>query len=245
MKASNEDIDKLREIQSINQEIAEKKRQFEELPEKAQYVALSNKSQEIEDKLSQVREMNNDALKRYEKLLIEDSQLQEREDSVQQSIDEAAGDFRNLEVRTKELDGIASRRTLLADMILKVDEEQEKTKKLIETLEDAGLKVQSKMMILSEKIASEKQSVESVLSQYNQQLEDLFNGLPEQLSETYKRASTRVGSVVLSELEGDKCKVCRSILETGTLLDLEKEGNIGICPSCERILIINQSDTQG
>ena len=144
MKASAQDIENLKKIQSINQEIAEKVRTFEQLPEKEEYLALLKKEKEISEKLSKVMDMKEDATSRFEKLIIEDSQLHEREMSVQVSIDEAAGDFRNLEVRTKELDGIASRRSLLADMLVKVDEEKEKIGALIKTLEEANSKIEAK-----------------------------------------------------------------------------------------------------
>lgn len=242
MKATNDDIAVLNEIQSVNQQIAQRFKVFEELPEKGEYVSLSTKASEIEEKLSKIREMNEDANSRYDKLLVEDSQLQDREDSVQRSIDEAAGDYRNLEVRTKELDGIATRRSLLSDMILKVDEERSKTKELIKTTESALLKIETKMVILSSKISSDKKNVEESINEFRVKLEDLYEKLPDELEEVYKKASQRVGSVVLSSLEGDRCAVCRSTLETGTLFDLERAGNIGICPYCERILIIEKKE---
>lgn len=239
MKASAQDIENLKKIQSINQEIAEKVRTFEQLPEKEEYLALLKKEKEISEKLSKVMDMKEDATSRFEKLIIEDSQLHEREMSVQVSIDEAAGDFRNLEVRTKELDGIASRRSLLADMLLKVDEEKEKIAALIKTLEEANSKIEAKKNSLNSKIVANKQEAEDFLQKYNKKLKTLYDALPEELYEMYKKSSSKVGSVVLSEIDGDKCKVCRSTLEIGTLLDLEKSGNVAICPHCERILIID------
>ena len=238
MRATEDDILYLQKIQQINQDIAERLRVYEDLPEKGEFVVIAKKEQEINEKLTQVQNMKKDAESRYEKLLIEDSQLLERESSVQHSIDEAAGDFRNLEVRTKELDGIASRRSLLADMILKVDEEQEKINSLIKTLTDADTKIKLKKEELNEKILNNKAEAESFVEQHSNELDSLFSKLPCEIAEAYKKASSKVGSVVLSEIEGDRCKVCKSTLETGTLLDLEAAGNVGVCPHCERILLI-------
>ena len=238
MRAKQQDIETLKKIQDMTAMRCDKARTLKEMPERAALSAILVKEREITEKSAKVKAMQIDAKSRFEKLMIEDTKLHEREESVQRSIDHAAGDFRNLEVRTKELDGIARRRVLLAEMMIKVDEEQEKIANLNATLEEARNQITSKKKVLEEKIMSVKSEIDDYLAKSESELKDLFSALPDDLAEEYRRAAASVGSIVLSELEGDKCKVCRSTIEQGVLIDLRSGGEVGVCPHCGRLLII-------
>lgn len=238
MRAKQQDIVTLKKIQDMTAMRCDKARTLKEMPERAALSAILVKEREITEKSAKVKAMQIDAKSRFEKLMIEDTKLHEREESVQRSIDHAAGDFRNLEVRTKELDGIARRRVLLAEMMIKVDEEQEKIANLNATLEEARNQITSKKKVLEEKIMSVKSEIDDYLAKSESELKDLFSKLPDDLAEEYRRAATSVGSIVLSELDGDKCKVCRSTIEQGVLIDLRSCGEVGVCPHCGRLLII-------
>ncbi len=238
MRAKQQDIVTLKKIQDMTAMRCDKARTLKEMPERAALSAILVKEREITEKSAKVKAMQIDAKSRFEKLMIEDTKLHEREESVQRSIDHAAGDFRNLEVRTKELDGIARRRVLLAEMMIKVDEEQEKIANLNATLEEARNQITSKKKVLEEKIMSVKSEIDDYLAKSESELKDLFSALPDDLAEEYRRAAASVGSIVLSELEGDKCKVCRSTIEQGVLIDLRSGGEVGVCPHCGRLLII-------
>lgn len=242
MKAKQQDIEVLHKIQDMTAMRCEKARTLKEMPEREALSAIILKEREIAEKSAKVKAMQIDAKSRFEKLMIEDTKLHEREESVQRSIDHAAGDFRNLEVRTKELDGIARRRVLLAEMMIKVDEEQEKIANLNATLEEAHNQISSKKQVLEQKIAKAKKEIDAYLAKSESELKELFAKLPDDLEEEYRRAAASVGSIVLSELDGDKCKVCRSSIEEGVLIDLKSGGEVGVCPHCGRLLIIGSDN---
>ena len=239
MEASKKDIQNLKKIQEIDAGIKTTISDVENLPEKKEYVKVAAKLAELTEKMKKVDVMKREIEKRFEKMNSEDLQLTDREKQVQMSIDEAAGDYRNLEVHTKELDSISARRNTLSEMMLKATVEQDKVNDLDSKLSDAIEQITANQSALSEKIKQAKMESANKVKDLTASRDKVYASLPADISKLYDDAVGKVGNVVLATLDGNSCSVCRTPIEEGKLLEIQKSGGISACPVCGRIIIMD------
>lgn len=240
MQASAKEVVALKNIQNFDCKIKEIQKNYDSMPEKDVINDLIKKSDDLQTKLNKATYMKNDAIKRYEKIITEDTRLADREISLQGDIEAAGSDFRNLEMRTKELEGISRRRTVLAEMALKITEELDKAKEVIEKLEEALSLINKKTESLKAKVAECKLSSEFEITQILRERAKFADIISPELAELYDRACARLGNVVLSHLEDNRCSACRAEIEEGRLLEIKRGGSVAVCPHCSRILLIEQ-----
>ena len=240
MEASKNDIKNLKKIQKIDADIKTTINDVDNLPEKKEFVKVGAKLSELTEKMKKVEVMKREVDKRFDKMNSEDAQLTEREKQVQMSIDEAAGDYRNLEVHTKELDSISIRRNTLSEMMLKASVEQDKVNELNEKLGDAIKQITDRQNVLSESIKKAQEEATDKVKKLTASRDKVYTSLPEEISKLYDDAVGKVGNVVLATLDGNACSVCRSPIEEGKLLEIQKVGGISACPACGRIIIVDE-----
>lgn len=240
MQASVKEVEALKNIQKFDCKIKEIQKNYDSMPEKDAINDLIKKSSDLQTKLNKATYMKNDAIKRYEKITTEDTRLSDREINLQSDIEAAGSDFRNLEIRTKELEGISRRRTVLAEMALKITEELDKAKEVIEKLEDALLIINKKIDTLKAKVEESRSASEAEISDILKKRITYADRLSPELAELYDRACARLGNVVLSHLEDNRCSACRAEIEEGRLLEIKRDGSVAVCPHCSRILLIEQ-----
>lgn len=238
MHATKNEVEALLDIQKLDSKIKEIQLAYEQLPEKDVINELIKKSTDLKLKTNKATVMKNDAIKRYEKITTEDVRLQDREIVLQRDIEAAGSDFRNLEIRTRELEGISRRRTVLAEMSIKITEELDKAKEILEKLEVASATIDAKIDSLKQGVEGKRVESEDKISKLLIKREADVLVLSPELYELYDRACARLGNVVLAKLEDNKCSACRSEIEEGRLLEIKKGGAIGVCPHCSRILIL-------
>ncbi len=107
MKATHEDLSGLIRLQQTDLDALKQKKALDELPQRKVILNARQKRAVIEEKLARVAELRKEAESRLTRIEVEDGSLAEKADGVQAAIAEAQGDYRNVEARTKELDGIA------------------------------------------------------------------------------------------------------------------------------------------
>ena len=238
MHAGDSDIKNLLELQKIDAEIKSSFASLETTPQVSHLREVLGKIKEATMKKKQVEALKLDCDKRIEKMGIEDVTLAKRERSVQEAIDEAVGDFRNLEVHTKELDGISKRRESLTEMLLTASVEQEKIQGVLKKLDDAILKLEEKKDKLEAEIETNKNEVLAKVSSLNEKRDELKSSTDGALVDLYEQSTKKVGSVVIGKVEDGSCSVCKTKIEDGKLIDMQNNGEVAICPSCSRILIL-------
>lgn len=238
MHVKDSDIARLKEIQGIDAQIKDELAAAANFPELSEMKVVLAKKADLVSKTKQIEAMQRDISKRFEKLNIEDVSLSEREKSVQKSIDEAAGDYRNLEVHTKELDSVSSRRNTIAEMMLKITIEQDKADELSVKLDAANKQVDAKIEQLDAKIRQVKGDAEAKIKELAVSRASVHDKMDGELASVYDEAASKVGNVVLCGLDGDCCSVCKSHIEEGKLLEIKNNGNVAVCPSCNRIMIL-------
>ncbi len=240
MQVTPEEIDALYDVQAIDLEISKMERQLEELPQRQLILRLRKKREAIAEKLSQVQALRKDATKKLNRINDEDASLQKKEAGVQAAIEAAGNDFRNAESRTKELDGIFRRRNELSESRESVGAELAKIKALeaqvnaaLEELDvseaQATESFKSEGTALMKSIASNKAARDAVLAQVSPDVGRL-----------YSKTSELFDTVFIGKLEGSACSVCRAKIEPGRLIAIMNEAPLSTCPSCKRLLIIDE-----
>ncbi len=237
MKASKDDIKNVKRLQEIDASIKNEISNFENLPERDSFCQVKVKLGELNEKYKKVDVMKKDIEKRFSKMSSEEASLIQRQDSVQRSIDEAAGDYRNLEVHTKELDSISSRMNTLSEMMLKAEVEQKKVDELDKKLSQAIEQVQSRCESLQKDLDVAKKTSAKNVKKLSEEREKVYGSLPKELAHLYDDAVGKVGNVVLTTIDGDCCSVCRTQIEEGKLLEIQKSGGVSACPVCGRIIL--------
>lgn len=238
MHVKVDDIQRLKDIQEIDAQIKDQVAAAADFPELKEMKLVLAKKADIVSKIKQIDAMKRDISKRFEKLNVEDASLAEREKSVQKSIDEAAGDYRNLEVHTKELDSVSSRRNTIAEMMIKITVEQDKADDLGVKLAVADKQIDAKIDALDAKIRQVKGDAQAKVNELSKSRNEIHDKMDKTLAATYDEAAGKVGNVVLCGLDGNTCTVCRSAIEEGKLLEIKNAGDVAVCPSCGRLMIL-------
>ena len=238
MQASPSDLAALLEVQQIDLSIMHLNKQLEELPQRGKILAARNKLDAIRTKLAQAEILRKEVSKKLSRISDEDASLAKKENGVQAAIDAAGGDFRNVEARTKELEGIRKRRATLEESRAEVQEELSK----ILALEDsANAAIKEVSAVEESQIASfqkEGGALKAQIADATRQREALFAQIDPDIADTYEKIANRLGSVAVGQLDGNKCGVCRAVIDSGRLIELKNEAPLGTCPNCKRMLII-------
>lgn len=241
MRATQDELEALFAIQEIDLEAARLSRELSELPQRGAILEARKKREGVLDKLDSVKALKKDASKKLTKIDDEDASLQKKENGVQAAIEAAGNDFRGVEARTKELDGIFRRRGVLAE------ERKEAAAKLaeIESLEKRIASALSDLDSIEQReIASFKEqggALQMSIAKANSRRDGLLSELGDDIADLYERTSQLFDTVFIGHLDGAQCSVCRTKIETGRLIDLKGEAPLAICPSCKRLLVVNPS----
>ncbi len=238
MDATREDIEGLFELQRIDLEIMRLTKELDELPQRAIIMAARDKKAEIQAKSEKVAELKRATMKRITRIDDEDASLAKKEAGVQAAIDEAHGDFRNVEARTKELAGIVRRRGTIAEDRAAIQAE----------LDKIGAMEAQIALAVEEISAKEQQAIDSFQKQGGElklaiaKLEaargPVEAKVDDDLARAYDRIVARSGGVAIGVLDDSRCGVCRMPIESGRLIDLRSQAPLGICPACKRLLVI-------
>lgn len=238
MQASQEDLASILEIQQIDIKKAKLSKQFEELPQRQTIMDARSKRDALKAKRAQVDGLKREASKRLSRINDEDESLVKKQNGVQAAIEAAAGDFRNVEARSKELDGISKRRTTLADERADIEQELQKISAIRMQLATASDEVDKMEAHATETFQKEGGALKAQIARLEKKREKLLGSIDQDLAKMYKRTSDVCGCFVVGELKDNRCGVCRSVIEGGRLIDLRAQAPLGKCPSCRRLLII-------
>lgn len=240
MQASSQDIEYLQRIQEIDLEINRLNKQLEELPQREVILEARQKQESLAKKQAQIAALKKDVKKKLTRINDEDASLAKKEKGVQAAIEAAGNDFRGVEARTKELNGIFKRRSSLQEELKNVEQEMSK----IDNLEaQVNLAIEATVNTENDAIESFKAeggALKTSIMKLQHEHESLLASLDREIANAYKKTSAHAGSVTVGSLEGNRCGVCRTAIESGRLISLRNQAPLGICPSCKRLLIINE-----
>lgn len=238
MKATGEDLAALLQMQQIDMETIRLNKELSALPQRKVIVAAREKRRAIEEKREKVQAMREAAEQKLSRVSDEDASLAEKQRVAQEAVEGAQGNYRNVEARTKEMNGYAKRRATLEGELDKLGDELAKIQE-----------VESQMSVLLESLDhQEKEAIETFQAQGGALKNDIARleaqkahvaaALPADLAASYEKIAARSGGVAVARLLDGKCGACRMPIEGGRLIDLKSQAPLGTCPNCKRLLIV-------
>lgn len=240
MEARHDDLIGLVGLQQIDLEARKLRRAFEDLPQRKKIMDARARREAIAEKRGTIDGLKKNASGRLVRINDEEASLSRKAAEIQAAIEQAQGDYRNLEARTKELAGIERRQGVLAEDRAKVEQELAK-------IADVEAQV---VLALEEIDAAEARAIASFQQEggrLRQQIHDLEQKRAEtartvdpKLVELYEKTAKRAGGVGLGVLKGSQCGACRAAIDGGRLIELKAQAPLGTCPACKRLLVIGE-----
>lgn len=238
MDLAHDEIETLLQLQRVDMELLRSKKQLEELPQRGIILAARQKRGSIVEKQAKAAALRRETNKKLIRITDEDASLAKKQQGVQAALEAAQGDYRNVEARAKELDGLVRRRSSLAEDLDRVSVELEK----IEAVEAQIAKALEELDAHEQAAIASFQKEGGALKMGIMKLEEerarLADSVSEKILRVYEKAAARSGGVAVSRLDGTRCGACRTNLEGGRLIELKAQAPLGTCPNCKRLLIV-------
>lgn len=238
MQATPEQLSILMKLQQTDLALLKTRKQFDGLPQREQIRQARDAREQVLKKQEQVGRLRSAAEEQVAKFEREDAALVEKQHQIQRQIDEARGDFRNVESRTKELNGIAKRRAKLEEELMAKAEELEKIEGVAAQVKQALSAVEQQEQAATASFQKEGGALKAALAQLQAVQAELISALPEELCSRYEKTAKRCGGVALAVLNGESCGACRMPIEHGKLVEIKREAPLSTCPHCKRMLVI-------
>ena len=238
MNASQESIAALLELQKADLAVLQAKRALEGLPQRKAILDARAKRAGLEEKRVQVDGLVAKAEDRIRSIEDESDRLTAKKHEIQTAIDEAKGDYRNLESRTKELEGIAKRERALEDDLDEASAQLEKAESVRDQIDRAcaALDAQEQREIAS--FREEGGALQERIGKETARRQALHAALPDDLAALYDKTAERSGGVAVALLSGSSCGACRSSISHERLIEIKREAPLSTCPACKRILVV-------
>ena len=238
MNVSQESIAALLELQKADLAALQAKRALEELPQRARIVAAREKKRGLADKRAQVDALIAKANEKIAAIEDESGRLAVKQREIQEAIDAATGDFRNVEARTKELDGIAKRTEVLEGELETASAQLEKAQGLADQIDRAVAAVDAEEQRETASFREEGGALQERIAKETARSSALIAALPDDLAEAYRKTAARCGGVAVAVLSGTSCGACRSQISHERLIDIRRQAPLSTCPSCHHLLVV-------
>ena len=238
MRVDTDDLAVLLQVQQIDRDIAANERALRELPQRAVILQARAKRREVEAKKSQLDELRAAADAKLSKLGDEDSALAQKQRAKQEEIESSKGGYRDIEARTKELNGLAKRRNTLEGDIAAATEELDRIEGLLAQVDKLLSDLDAQEKTATDAFVKEGSALRQDSARRRVERDRLAADLPADLMAIYEKTAERTAGVALGQLRGESCGVCRAPIDHGRLIDLKSRGNLITCPHCGRLLIV-------
>lgn len=240
MQARTEDLQTLLKLQQADFDALRARKGIEALPQRSVIATARAKKAQIEGKAAQVAELRDAAEREVSSIEEEDAALAEKQRAVQAEIDEVRGDYRSVEARTKELNGISKRRMALEEQLGEASEKLEKVEavrqQIASALETLAREEATAVASYREEGGSLQREIEDAKARHA----ELVSLLPADLADRYEKTASRCGGVAVGLLNGSKCGTCRAEIPSERLIEVRKQAPLATCPSCQRMLIVTE-----
>ena len=241
MQARLEDVSALLKLQQADLDGLHARKKLEALPQRVKIAELRAKKNQVADKKAQVDELHATAEGEVAAIESEDAKLAEKQRSVQAEIDEVRGDYRSVETRTKELNGISKRRVTLEEQLGVASEKLAKIEALQTQVASALEKLNREEAAEVASYREEGGGLQRAMAEAEAQHEKIVAGLPADLVSLYDKTAARCGGVAIGVLNGTKCGVCRSEIPHERLIEIRKSAPLSTCPACHRLLVVTEA----
>lgn len=239
MQADERHIETMLAMQQVDLERLQAEKKLADLPQRTKILKVRQKKASIAEKNESVQEMLSAARAKVQRISDEDERLAQKAAEVQKIIDSARGDYRSVESRTKELEGISKRRATLAVDLDRDAEELARAEAVAQQISSALAQLEETEQALVASFRKDGSACQAQIAQLTARHDALEQTLPADLAALYEKAAKRCGGVAIGTLREDgSCSVCRSTIDDAHLLSLHAQRPLGYCPRCNRLLIV-------
>lgn len=242
MQANDQQIDALRKLQEADRIRLQSMLALEKLPQPAQAKEIRQKLEAVVAKLAQVQKLHDESSNRLDQLLHEDEDLASKQAQVQESIDEAQGDYRIVTSLTRDLEGMAKRRETVAFEMDKIESRIKEVDVVLGQAMEARDALVRKEEDLAAAYRKEGGDLKATAEAAMGQRGELAKTIPEDVLADYERVLAKCGGIALTSLDGDRCGACRSVLDPNRMLQVRKDAPLAHCPHCGRIIVVEEAD---
>ena len=231
------DASVLLELAKADYLILKIKKQLEELPQRAQLLELRTKKAEVDAKAEQVLQMRRES-ERTIKALQDDEETVRERTARAQSRANASTNFKEVTAISKEIEGYAKRLEKIEFDSLKQMERIEKISQVEDQVNAALTKLKKQDNELLTVYQAKAGALKREISKAQELRESLAKELPGDLLARYVRACESKGGRGAAHIERTHCSGCRVELTEGQLEKLSNGTEIGECPYCHRLLVV-------
>ena len=240
MEASEYDIAVLRKLQEVDRAVASATKEFEELPHRQAILDVRAKKEDVLKKKVQVQDMLDAAELKLADIVEEDERLDKKQAETQAAIQEVKGDYRAVTAYSRDLEGVLKRREKLSLELTRAEEEISKINPVMKQVMQALSSLEEKESELIASFQKTAAELRSVIAQGQEARKELAEQPAASIMQAYEQARERCGGVALAELKENSCSACRSSFDFGRVTTLRKQAPLATCPTCRRLLIIEE-----
>ncbi|MDR1014092.1 MAG: hypothetical protein LBL86_03825 [Coriobacteriales bacterium] len=232
------DANTLLEITAADYALLKLKKRLDNLPQRARLLEIRTKRAEVDTHAAQVAQMRTSCDQALKLLQDEEAMLRERTHEVQAQIDKT-NNYKEVTALTNELESFSRRMEKIEFDELRQMERSDKISQVAEQASAAlaRLTAQDEKLLASYQAQAGTIQKEAALTQRLR--EKLAADLPPDLLKRYEKARASKGGQGAAHIEGNHCSVCSVELTEGQLGKLRNGGEIGECPHCHRLLVVD------
>lgn len=227
-------------MQQLDVQARRTEKELEALPQRKAILEARAKRRKIQEKDDQVSALLARADEKLAKLTAEDDDLAQKQAKIQAEIDDVKGDFRSVQARTKELSGLSRRRETLEGEMSAADAEITKINAVKSQIALALGELDAQESAATEVFVAEGGKLKGQAAAIRAEREQMAQTVSADVLDIFDRTAKSTGGVPLSLLaEGETCGACRGAIDHGRIVDMRGRGNIGACPNCGRLLVLD------
>lgn len=241
MNTTLESIAALGKIQDLDAQARAIDKQIDELPQKQAILDLRAKKAELTKKGRALTGLRKDAEMNLKKFRDEDSGLLKKSEAAQRLIDTAGGDFRSINLHSKELAGYEKRRETIRGDIESGQARVEEILGLEAQVSSALVGLEAKEQQL---VAAYRQQGGALIAQRDElapSRKALAARVEPSVLSTYERIAKAKNGIALCKLTESTCSACRAKFDESRVLRLRSEAPLTTCPSCGRMMVVDKS----
>ena len=238
MRIDSDVLATLLHMQQLDVQVIRINKQLDDMPERKVILESMTRRRAVEQKSEQVEKLAERAEAKLARISEEDDSLAEKARRVQAEIDQVKGDFRSIESRTKELSGIQKRRDTLEEDLRAADAELEKINAVRNQVKAIVANIDASEQAAKSAFVEKGGKLKQQIVDLQQQRADMAATVPADVLKLYDRTARGTGGVPLALLADDCCNTCRTPIDHGRVVDMRAHGNVGTCPNCGRLLIL-------
>jgi predicted nucleic acid-binding Zn-ribbon protein len=228
-------------LADLDRQVLQLNKQINELPQRQQITELNAQKQDVLGKVKQLEQLRNKVAQKTKALADRKVSLEDKIASNQAKISNGNADYREvaslskkLEELAAQLQEIAEERAVLDEQEFKLVEVQEQADRSLSQLKTREQKIKDSLMADGGALIAERQK----LGDERQQLLEL---LSPHIVTIYEQKRSENAGVGAAGLQGNTCGGCHIGLSDGQIDQIkliEGSDDIGECPLCHRLLVL-------